>query len=58
MMRLFELIDARDEDGSVQLIKQWFDSVDAELVRIIELALTPPDNTQNSPTRSTIEATT
>jgi DNA-binding FadR family transcriptional regulator len=39
MEHLFELIEARDEQGSVELIEAWFEKVDAELVGIMERAL-------------------
>lgn len=41
MTKLFELISARDEAGCVELIERWFEGVDAALVGIIELALSP-----------------
>jgi DNA-binding FadR family transcriptional regulator len=59
MTRLFELIDAGDEQGSVELIQAWFESVDADLVGIIELALgrsTATDTTAT--TKRETEATT
>ncbi len=41
MTELFERIEAHDEAGCVALLGTWFETVDAELVRIIERALAP-----------------
>ncbi len=45
MERLFKLIEARDEAGCVKLIEGWFDSVDSELVGIIERTLSATHGT-------------
>lgn len=50
MIRLFELIDARDEDGSVELLTSWFEKVDAELVGIMERALGAEESNQEATT--------